>query len=192
MGTVAHVDIAVREFKIPIERLALALNALLPPDIRIVRARRCSGQFHARFDAQRKQYRYLVWNDRTMNPLLRHQAWHVAQPLDLARMGAAARLLIGRRNFKSFAGTRSYEMASHIRTLMRCDVRKQGKLITFVLEGDGFLYKMCRGVAGTLIQVGTGKFSCEEMQGMLESEDRRAAGMTAPAHGLVLWKVYYT
>jgi len=72
-------------------------------------------------------------------------------------MRAAARLIVGRRDFKSFAGTREYEMKSNVRTLTRCDIRKQGPLYTFTIEGDGFLYKMCRGIVGTLVQVGQGK-----------------------------------
>ena len=78
-----------------------------------------------------------------------------------------------------------------MRTLSRCEVRRSGPLLTFFIEGDGFLYKMCRGIVGTLIQIGLGKFPPEEIKSMLAKKDRRVAGMTAPAHGLVLWKVFY-
>jgi tRNA pseudouridine38-40 synthase len=78
-----------------------------------------------------------------------------------------------------------------VRTLSRCDVRRSGPLLTFVMEGDGFLYKMCRGMVGTLVQVGQGKIGVEEMDRILSERDRRVAGMTAPAHGLVLWNVRY-
>jgi tRNA pseudouridine38-40 synthase len=83
-------------------------------------------------------------------------------------------------------------MESTVRTLTRCDVKKSGALLTFVIEGDGFLYKMCRGIVGTLVQIGFGKFPADEVKRMLAQRDRRVAGMTAPAHGLVLWKVFYT
>jgi tRNA pseudouridine38-40 synthase len=106
-------------------------------------------------------------------------------------MRAAAPRLVGRHDFKSFAGTRNYEMESTVRTLTRCDIKKNGSLLTFIIEGDGFLYKMCRGMVGTLVQIGLGKFPADEIKRMLAKKDRRVAGMTAPAHGLVLWKVFY-
>jgi tRNA pseudouridine38-40 synthase len=127
-----------------------------------------------------------------MNPLLRQTAWHVPRRLDAPAMRAAAKRLVGRHNFKSFAGTHPYEMKSTVRRLTRCDVKKSGALFTFIIEGDGFLYKMCRGIVGTLVQVGQGKFQPEEIKPMLAKADRRVAGMTAPAQGLVLWKVFYS
>ena len=191
LGLAAHVEIPEAEFKMPARKLVLALNAWLPEDIRIISATRCQAAFHARFDATGKEYRYFVWNQTAMNPLLRHQAWHVPARLDLAAMRAGAKLFLGTHDFKSFAATRKYEVQSTVRTLTRCDIRRNGPLRTFVLEGDGFLYKMCRGIVGTLVQVGQGKFGAEEIRRMLAQKDRRAAGMTAPAHGLVLWKVFY-
>jgi len=191
LGMVAHVEIPTEEFGMPVRKLGLALNAHLPQDIRVLSAQRCSDDFHARFQAIGKQYRYFVWNGRAMNPLLRHQAWHVPARLDLAVMRAAARQLLGRHDFRSFAANRNYEVEVTVRTLSRCDVCRAGALLTFVLEGDGFLYKMCRGIVGTLVQVGQGKLSLEALAGVLQQRDRRAAGMTAPAHGLVLWSVRY-
>jgi tRNA pseudouridine38-40 synthase len=188
---VAHVEIPKAEFKMPVRKLVLALNAWLPEDVRVMSATRCSVKFHVRFDATGKQYRYFVWNHPAMNPLLRHQAWHVPLPLDLAAMRAASRLFPGKHDFKAFAANRNYEMESTVRTLTRCDIRRHGPLLTFIIEGDGFLYKMCRGIVGTLVQVGQGKFAAAEIRRMLDTKDRRVAGMTAPAHGLVLWKVFY-
>ena len=78
-----------------------------------------------------------------------------------------------------------------MRSLSRCEVKKSGALLTVIIEGDGFLYKMCRGIVGTLVQVGLGKFPAEAMPDLLARKDRRVAGMTAPAHGLVLWRVFY-
>jgi tRNA pseudouridine38-40 synthase len=111
--------------------------------------------------------------------------------LNPARMRAAAKLFLGRHDFKSFAGTREYEMKSNVRTLTRCDLKKSGLLYTFTLEGDGFLYKMCRGIVGTLVQVGQGKIPLADVATILTRRDRRVAGMTAPAHGLVLQEVFY-
>ena len=191
LGMVAHVEIPKAEFKMPLAKLPLAINAHLPQDIRILSAQRASEKFHARFDAKGKQYRYFIWNHAAMNPLLRTQAWHVSQRLDVGAMRRAAKLFLGKHDFKSFAGTRNYEMESTVRTLTRCDIRKNGQILTFYIEGDGFLYKMCRGIVGTLVQLGRGKFMESDIKAMLAARDRRAAGMTAPAHGLVLWKVFY-
>lgn len=191
LGMVAHVEILRAEFKMPAAKLALAINAHLPEDIRVMSATRCRTEFHARFDATGKQYRYFLWNHPAMNPLLRHQAWQVPLPLDLAAMRSAARLFLGKHDFTSFAATRSYEMESTVRTLTRCNLKRNGPLLTFSIEGDGFLYKMCRGIVGTLVQVGQGKIAVDEIKKILACKDRRAAGMTAPAHGLVLWRVFY-
>ena len=191
LGMVAQVEIPDEQVKMPVAKMPVAINAHLPKDIRVMACARCRANFDARFDAKAKQYRYFLWNAPAMNPLLLRQAWHVTRPLDLAAMRAAAPLFLGRHDFKSLAATRDYEMKSTVRTLRRCDIRRNGPLLTFVIEGDGFLYKMCRGIVGTLAQVGQGKIAPGEIKSILGRKDRRAAGMTAPAHGLVLWKVYY-
>ena len=175
----------------PAGKLALAWNANLPEDIRVMSVARCAPGFHARFGAVGKQYRYFVWNHRSMNPLLRHQAWHVPQALDRDRMREAALHFEGRHDFRSFAAASGHEKACTVRTVRRCAIQERGPLITVVIEGDGFLYKMCRGMVGTLVQVGRGKYEPADVPRMFGARDRRMAGMTAPAHGLVLWKVYY-
>jgi tRNA pseudouridine38-40 synthase len=191
LGMVAHFEVPRAECSMTPRKLALALNAWLPPDIRIVSAVRARKDFHARFDATGKQYRYFVWCHPAMNPLLRRTAWHVPRSLDLRAMRGAASLFPGKHDFRSFAATQGYEKETTVRSVTRCDFRKNGPLLTFTIEGDGFLYKMCRGIVGTLVQVGLGKFPADEIKRMLARKDRRAAGMTAPAHGLVLWKVFY-
>jgi tRNA pseudouridine38-40 synthase len=191
LGMVAHVEIPRAEFKMTPKKLVLALNAYLPDDIRVVAAIRAASDFHARFDASGKQYRYFIWNHPAMNPLLRNTAWHVPQDLDLAAIRSAAPLLLGTHDFKSFAANRNYEMETTVRTITRCELRRSGPLLTFTIEGDGFLYKMCRGIVGTLVQIGRHKFAVSDLKKMLHARDRRAAGMTAPAHGLILWKVFY-
>ncbi len=192
LGMVAHVEIPRAEFKMTPSKLVLAMNSFLPEDIRVLSAARVSQNFHARFDARGKQYRYFVWNLSSTNPLLRTQAWHVPLALNLSAMRIAAKLFVGKHDFKSFAGSRSYEMETTVRTMTKCDVKRSGPLITFTIEGDGFLYKMCRGIVGTLVQIGQRKFTIDHARSMLAARDRRVAGMTAPAHGLVLWKVFYS
>src|SRR4030095_12769131 len=110
-----------------------------------------------------------------MNPLLRNQAGHVPLKLDLAAMRTAAKLFLGKHDFKSFAGTRSYEMETTVRTLTRCENKRNGPQLTFIIEGDGFLYKMGRGIVGTLVQVGQGKIAPNEIKNILASRDRRVA-----------------
>ena len=191
MGMVAHFEVPRDQFKMPVQKLALALNANLPEDIRVMKANGVRPGFHARFDAVGKQYRYFVWNDAAMDPLKRFHAWFVPTRLDRDAMRTAAHSFVGTHDFRSLAGTRDYQMKTTVRRLTRCDVFGKGKLVTFVMEGDGFLYKMCRGIVGTLVQVGQGKIAPARIDAILADRDRRSAGMTAPAHGLVLWKVFY-
>ena len=191
LGMVVHFEAPRRESRMTGRKLALALNAWLPGDIRVLQAARAPAEFHARFDAAGKQYRYFVWNHATMNPLRRHHCWHVPRRLDLGSMRSAASRFIGKHDFRAFAASQGYARGTYVRDLWRCDLKKAGPLLTFIVEGDGFLYKMCRGIVGTLIQIGQGKFSAMEIDKMLAGKDRRLSGMTAPAHGLVLWKVFY-
>lgn len=192
MGLVAHFEVPRDEVRMPAGQLAPAINSGLPDDIRVVAAARAAATFNARFDATAKQYRYTVWNHPAMNPLLRHRAWHVPQPLDLAAMKAAAALFVGRHDFRSFTAKRAGVLGDSTRTLTRCEVTRRGSEITLLLEGGGFLYKMCRGITGTLVQVGQGKFPPSEVTAMLDHRDRRRAGVNAPAQGLVLWQVKYS
>ena len=191
LGMVAHVDIPEAECRMDARKLLLAVNSFLPVDVRIVAARRVAEDFHARLDAKGKRYYYLIWNHAAMNPLLHNRAWHVKVPLNLERMQKAAKLFVGRKDFKSFASTREYEMESTVRRLTRCDVRKEGYTWKITIEGDGFLYKMCRGIVGTLVRVGQGKLTQTEIRQIFRDRDRSVAGMNAPACGLTLWRVIY-
>ena len=191
LGMVAHVDIPEAECRMDARKLLLAVNSFLPVDVRIVAARRVPEDFHARFDAKGKRYFYLIWNHAAMNPLLHNRAWHVKVPLNLERMQKAAKLFVGRKDFKSFASTREYEMESTVRRLTRCDVRKEGYTWKITIEGDGFLYKMCRGIVGTLVRVGQGKLTQREIRQIFRERDRNVGGMNAPACGLTLWRVFY-
>ncbi len=191
LGMVAHFEVPRAEARFTTAKLLLAVNAWLPEDVRVLAVARARPEFHARFDAKGKQYRYRIWNHPAMNPLLRGQAWHVKRRLDLAAMQTAAAAFVGQHDFRSFRSNPDYDTESTVRTVGRCDVRKSGSLLTVVIEGDGFLYKMCRGIVGTLVQVGEGKLAAADMGRILQHRDRRVAGMTAPAGGLVLWKVFY-
>jgi tRNA pseudouridine38-40 synthase len=191
-GMVAHFELPREELRMPEVRLVVALNACLPEDVRVVSAVRVPQEFHARFDAVGKQYRYRVWSHPVMDPLSRGVRWHVPQRLDLTMMREAADHLTGTHDFRAFTARRDGVLGDPVRTLTRCGIVRKGSELTFVIEGSGFLYKMCRGLVGTLVQVGQGKFTPRDVAAMLESKDRRDAGVNAPAHGLVLWRVFYS
>lgn len=191
LGLVAHVDIPRDQWRIPPRKLVLALNAHLPEDIRVFRASRARADFHARFQASGKEYHYRIWNAPAMNPLLARLAWHVTRPLDLPAMRQAARHFVGRHDFASFTCNPGYARASTFRTLSACEVRRRGHELTVRIVGDGFLYKMCRGIAGTLAQVGLHRIPPDDIPAILARKDRRVAGMTAPPEGLVLQRVFY-
>jgi len=190
-GQVAHVDLPLHARLTP-RKLRAALNAYLPDDIRVMESVRAPKDFNARFDAVAKQYRYTVWNHPAVNPLLRGRAWHVPTKLDYGAVKRAAGLFVGTRDFRSLTANRGPGLDDAVRTLTRCRVVRSGPRITFILEGSGFLYKMCRGVVGTLVQTGMGRFSEADILRILTTGNRAAAGMTAPAEGLVLWKVSYS
>ena len=171
--------------------LGRALAALLPRDIGLGPLRRVHPGFKPRYRAKWREYRYFIWNQASMNPLHRKTAWHVPLKLDLPLMRQAARQFVGKHDFRSFAANRNYETEDTLRNLFKCQIQKKGPLMTVIIQGDGFLYKMCRGIAGTLVQIGQHKIELADLRAIFESKKRSAAGMTAPAHGLVLWKVFY-
>ena len=190
-GMVAHVEVQKDEFRIGELKLRLALNAFLPDDVSVTEVKRVPGNFHARFDAVGKQYRYMIWNHPALNPLQREVSWHVPRELDLLSMQEGAKFFIGNHDFRAFAVKREYEMRSTIRVVSNCKLYKKDSMLTCLIEGEGFLYKMCRGIVGTLVEVGLGKLKPVDIRNILKSCDRSQAGMTAPAHGLILWKVMY-
>lgn len=191
VGMVAHFDVPDEDWRMEPRKLVLAVNAHLPDDIRILTAARARETFHSRFSAMGKQYRYLVWNHSAHHPLLMAQSWHVPWELDLGKMRQAASSLVGRHDFLALSASPGYERNHTHRNLSRCEIRRSGPLITFVIEADGFLYKMCRGIVGTLVQVGCGKIATTELTSLLSTRDRCLTGMTAPAQGLVLHRVFY-
>ena len=190
-GMVAHVEVQKDEFRIGELKLRLALNSFLPDDVSVTEVKRVPGNFHARFDAAGKQYRYMIWNHPALNPLQREVSWHVPRELDLLSMQEGAKFFIGDHDFRAFAVKREYEMRSTIRVVSNCKLYKKDSMLTCLIEGEGFLYKMCRGIVGTLVEVGLGKLKPVDISNILKSCDRSQAGMTAPAHGLILWKVMY-
>lgn len=179
------------------DRLLAGLNALLPDDVAISAVAEAPEGFHARFSALGKHYRYRILSRPARGPLCAADAWHVARPLDLDAMRAAAAALVGRHDFHAFV-SRPDGDGDCVRTLHRVDVSAEpllnpggGSLVLVDVVGESFLYKMVRTIVGTLAQVGRGTRPPAEVAGLLASRDRRRAGPTAPAHGLTLVRVAY-
>ncbi|SFJ89541.1 tRNA pseudouridine38-40 synthase [Paenibacillus sp. UNC496MF] len=175
---------------IPVERWALALNSRLPDDIVVLQAEEVPLNFHASYHAKRKTYRYGIDTTKFGDVFERRYRLHVPLPLRLEEMRRAIAHLKGKHDFTSFASTRSAK-SSHVRTILDARIEaSEGKLDIF-LTGDGFLYNMVRIVVGTLMWVGEGKLTAEDVKRILEAKERSAAGPTAMAHGLMLWEVHY-
>jgi len=167
------------------------LNSLLPPDIVIRRCEAVDGQFHARFDAQNKTYRYRILNHATPAAIGRQYAWHVRQTLDREGMSRAATYLQGTHDFSAFEASGS-PRAHSVRCVLRAKVTtvEPGDLVVEI-QADGFLRCMVRNIVGTLVTVGLGRMSPEAVRRVLASRDRSQAGATAPPQGLFLVRVQY-
>jgi len=172
------------------EQLVRALNSLLPRDVRILSARQVSVHFHARRNAISKVYRYQIYLGPIMPPHLMREHFHYPLPVDIQKMAQAARLFLGEHDFASYAKT-SAKTSSTIRRIFRCELKKQGHRLLLTVEGSGFLHHMVRNMAGTLLEVGRGSINLTDFQELFSKRDRRLAGFTAPALGLILLKVKY-
>ena len=184
----AHFDLQ-RDF--PLRAIRKGLNGMLPPDIRILRARRVASDFHARYSAVEKEYRYFIHCAETLPPYLRLYRTHVRAKLDVAAMQEAASHLQGRHDFAAFSVNPGRHVESTVRTLAQCSVHKSGARVLVVARGDGFLYRMVRSMTGFLIRVGEGNAPPAEAQHILASRTRTEKVPTAPPHGLFLWNVKY-
>lgn len=174
-------------------KIQKALNGLLPDDIRIKKANYADNDFHACYSARSKTYRYIILNSKVSSVFLKRSSWHIPYKLDIPLMRKEAKSLIGRHDFSSFCASGS-SARTRVRTIKKISVKKSFNdfnLITIDIEADGFLYNMARNIAGTLVEIGRGRFSAGSMKKILTAKDRRAAGATAAARGLFLVKVRY-
>ncbi len=187
LGLCAHFDSATR---IPPDKLAFALNTMLPPDIRIRESSPAPEGFHARYSACGKVYRYTFFNSRHDCAIGRQYAAHVPLELDERFMHEEAQALCGTHDFAAFAASGSVA-TSTVRTIYRAQVTRSGETVTLTVLGDGFLYNMVRIIAGTLMEVGTGKRAPGAIASAIATGDRLALGQTAPAKGLTLMRVLY-
>ncbi len=185
-GQVAHVKTGS---DIPAADLVHAINTKLPKDVAIVGAEDAPADFHARYSAKAKTYRYTILNRGVRSPLERRRAHVVRRKLDADAMRAAAAHLVGEQDFAAFQS--KPDGKSSVRTISRLDVDADGDTITLTVTGNGFLYNMVRAIAGTLIEVGLGARAPESIPALIDSRDRGQAGPTAPPQGLCLMQVDY-
>jgi len=182
-GQVAHFD---ADTSIPLEKIASAVNSRLPNDVEIRSAQIAPARFDAISDATSKQYRYRIFNT-AQRPLdKRHTVYHCWTPLDITLMSDAAARLVGTHDFEGFAAAH-HGRTTTVRTVLRCEVlTTDAPEVHIVVEGTGFLYNMVRIIAGTLVEVGRGRFTPDVVDRILQSHDRRQAGPTLPPQGLCL------
>ena len=187
MGNVAVFD---TETTIPPEKIAIALNQRLPEDIVITKSEEVPLDFHPRYCNCSKTYEYHIINTRIPIPTKRLTHYFVSYVLDIDKMRQAASYLVGEHDFVSFCNVRT-DVENTVRTIKDLDVLANGNEITIRITGNGFLYNMVRIIVGTLIRVGRGFYEPEKVKEILEAKDRKAAGVTAPAHGLMLVEIKY-
>lgn len=180
------------DFGIPTDRILFATNNMLPPSICVTAVEEMPPDFHARFAAKGKTYRYKIRNTSKRNVFDRNYVYYIPQPLNVAAMAKAAEQLVGTHDFKCFQASGGPEKTSTVRTITQLEVLQNGDEISIDVTGDGFLYNMVRIIVGTLVQVGLGKTKPTEIPRIIEGKDRAKAGHTAPPQGLYLVEVYYT
>ena len=187
LGQVANVRL---DTPVPTENLAKALTLILPDDIAIAQAVDADENFDAISDAKTKLYRYTIHTG-PVRPVMRiKQCWHRPGELDTEKMQTAAELLIGKKDFKSFAAAADNRQSS-IRTITSCRVKAENDWIYIDVEADGFLYNMVRNIVGTLVEIGRNRWQPQKITEILQAKDRAVAGPIAPAAGLCLMKIDY-
>lgn len=188
LGNVAVFD---TESSIPPERMAYALNQRMPEDIVIVRSDEVMPDWHPRYQREvSKTYEYHIYNAPVPNPLKRNYSAFVSFPMDVEKMRQGAEYLVGEHDFVSFCNIRT-NVSDTVRTIHSITITQDGASIVIRITGNGFLYNMVRIIAGTLIRVGRGFYAPERVKEILEERKRTAAGVTAPAAGLVLAEIEY-
>lgn len=191
LGQVAVIQI---DTPVPTANMAKAITDRLPENVAIVKAEDVPMGFDVIGDVTRKLYRYTVYCGPLRPVLHMRHCWHVPSELDVGRMNQAASLLIGKKDFKSFAAAADRREDS-VRTVFRCEVMEApaegGRWVYVDAEGDGFLYNMVRNIVGTLVEVGIGRWPPEKVVEILDARDRKAAGPIAPPNGLCLMWISY-
>lgn len=194
-GQCFHADIS-ECCRIPSDRWSLALNAQLPPSVRIMKAEPVSDTFHARFSAVGKIYCYRMEKTRILSPFLSDRAWAVRSDLNEIAMKDALKQFCGEHDFRAFSARRGNEPNPlpsdfFVRCIHTAELRQEGESLFVTLRGTGFLYKMVRLIVGAVYHIGSGQMSMEELSRLLESPQERKSPYCAPACGLCLESVLY-
>ena len=184
---VAHFDTDAR---MPADKFAVAANMRLPRDVRVLYSEEAPPDFHARFSAKNKTYRYAVQTGPHADVFTRGTALHVHTPLDFERMRRSASDALGKHDFSAFM-TSGSSIESTVRTITRSEWTREGAYLYYTVSANGFLYNMVRILAGTFLEIGSGKRPQDAVAHALISKNRADAGATAPAHGLTLLRVQY-
>lgn len=185
-----HVANFYTNSKIPGDKFANALNTKLPDDIVVKGSEEVASDFHARFNAKGKKYRYIFYNNYFASALLRNRTYHIPKKLDVDNMREAAQLFVGTHDFAAFMASGS-SVKSTVRTIYSTSVSKVDDTIIFEIEGNGFLYNMVRIMAGTLSEIGYGKIDGSQILELIQNRNRKLLGKTAPPQGLYLVEVFY-
>ena len=191
-GQIAHFTHppGARAFSIP--EMRRAFNAHLTPEIRVMLVRQVSGQLHCRFSAKAKRYIYSITTGPVPSPLDIHRTWHLPYKLDLPAMRQSSACLVGKHDFSAFIVKSRNPKEHAIRTLHRVEIRGRSPgPLSIIVEGDGFLYRMVRSIAGALVHVGRGKVTTDWIAHRLQTQQRMPGIITAPPEGLTLVKVFY-
>lgn len=187
VGQVIHFDTTLT---IPIDRWPVALNSLLPEDIVVTEAEVVDAQFHARFDATAKEYRYRITLSGPRDVFKRNYSLYFPYLLNKKAMTDASTYLLGTHDFTSFCAART-DVEDKVRTIYEIDVYEEGNDLIIRFLGNGFLYNMVRIMVGTLLDAGQGLLQPSDLKDIIVGQDRSLSGKTVPGHGLYLWKVYY-
>lgn len=172
------------------ESVVRALNTYLPNDIAVVDCKQVDNDFHPRYNCKSKQYVYKLYNGKIRNPFLTNYAYHYRYPIDADYLNQQAKAFIGKHDYSGFCSVKS-DVEDTVRNVYAFDVWRDGDMVYFKVEADGFLYNMVRIMVGTLLFVSEGKIKSDELSSVIASKDRKRAGKTAPPQGLYLDKVNY-
>ena len=186
-GMVAHFH---TETNLPLKAFREGVNTFLPYDIAIKEVREMPADFHARFSARGKWYRYTIYRGEVRSPLVAHSAWHRRGNLNLSLMRTAAEILVGQHDFKAFRSS-SCVAKTTVREIFSIDVSTDNEFIYVDVRGSGFLKNMVRMIVGTLVDVGLGRRPAGDVATLVAGTDEMVCGQTAPAHGLCLQEVWY-
>ncbi len=191
-GVHARGNVAVFDTNSPIppDRIAYALNRRMPEDIVVIRSEEVPADWHPRYQNSVKTYEYHILNAKMPDPTKRHTTYFVSYHLDIQKMRDAAAYIVGEHDFASFCNIHT-DVEDTVRTIYELSIEKIGEELTIRIRGNGFLYNMVRIIVGTLLRVGRGFYTPEQVKEILEAKNRKSAGVTAPPQGLMLMQIEY-